>query len=504
MRLAILVMLLFAGLLRAVEVESGPAAPVAPVAPVAAAKPVVAYLPIEGEINEAKAAYFKRMLEQAKKQHVTHLLVHLTTPGGQVLAGMSMMNAALDTPKDAPRLIAFVDDHSLSAGSMIAYGHDEILVTPKALLGDIGVITRGSDGKIEYLPEKIETVIRALLRNAAQNRHWNQAKLVKMTARTQDLYRFTVDGKEEFVIQDDLSVWLAAHPGVSTDSKVLVLGNDRLLSYTAREAVEAGMATALVNDLDAAYARLGVAKADVIDLSPSSTEQLAWSLAAFAPMLAALALLFIFLEFKIPAGGLWLLLAAGAGVGFFVCQFYLDLANYLEVTLIIVGLALIVVEFLVVPFAGMFAAAGMLLLTTGLVLAFMPTATQFTPSAVGWGDSLTNAMIQAGYSLVIVSIGTVALIAALPRIALHTGLADAAAIDGTSAGSVEAAAIDLIGQRGVARTLLRPGGQVDVAGQLFNALTEQGDFIQPGAAVEVVAARFGELVVKPAHPPGQA
>lgn len=499
MRFVVLLMCVVVGLFSggfarsagAVELEAPAAAP-------AVVRPIVAYVPIEGEINPAKATYFKRALEQAKEKKVTHLLVHLTTPGGQLGAGMDMMNAALDVPKDAPRLIAFVDDHSLSAGSMIAYGHDEILVTPKAMLGDIGVITMSSDGKIEYLPEKIETVVRALLRNAAQNRGWNQAKLVKMTARTQDLYRFTLDGKDEYVIQDDLSAWLAAHPGVSTDSKVVVLGTDRLLSYTAREAVEAGMATALVNDLDAAYARLGVKAADVVDLSPSATEEMAWSLATIAPMLAALALLFIFLEFKVPLGGLWLIGAAAAGIGFFVCQFYMDLANYLEVTLIILGLVLIVVEFLVLPLAGMFAAAGFTLLLTGLILAFMPTATQFTPSAVGWSDTLKSAMTQASFAIAVVTAGTIAMLFALPKLALHTGLADAAAIDGTSAGSVEAAAVSLVGQRGVTRTLLRPGGQVDVAGQLFNAVTEQGDFIQAGAPVEVVAARFGELIVKPA------
>ena len=165
--------------------------------------------------------------------------------------------------------------------------------------------------------------------------------------------------------------------------------------------------------------------------------------------------------------------------------------------LILLGLALIIVEFLVVPFAGLFAVSGGLLLVTGLVLAFMPTATQFTPSAVGWGDSLMSAAMQAGWSLLVVSVGTVVMLSALPRIALHTGLADAASIDGTSAGTVEAAAVALVGQRGTARTLLRPGGQVEVAGQLYNAIAEQGDFIQPGAAIEVVAARFGELVVKP-------
>ena len=464
----------------------------------AAEPPVVGYLPIEGEIDQAKAAYFKHALERAHERKVTHLVVHMTTPGGELGAGMQMLNAALAQPKDAPRLIAFVDDHSLSAGSLIAYGHDEILVTSKAMLGDIGVITIGSDGKIEYLPEKIETVVRTLLRNAAQNRGWNQAKLVKMTARTQELYRFDLaDGKHEFVIQDDLSTFLAAHPDLKTENKVVVLGNDRLLSYTAREAVDNGMATALVADLDAVYARLGVTKSAVIDLSPSQSEKMSWSLAGWAPLLLAAALLCVFLEFKMPAGGLWLALGGLLGVGFFVCQFYLDLASYIEVVLLLVGAALIVVELTVLSLHGLLAALGGLLMLAGIILAFMPNATKFTPDAVGWNDLLTAALAQAIWAIGVLSLGVVAGIAALPRIALKTGLADSAAIDGTSAGTDELDAVSLVGQIATTRTLLRPSGQVELRGRIFTAITEHGEHVALGVAVTIVGARFGELIVAP-------
>lgn len=464
-------------------------------------KAKVGYLPIEGAIDGAKAVYFKRNLEDARARGLESLVVHLTTPGGELGAAMEMLNAALDVPRDKPRLIAFVDDHSLSAGSLIAYGHDEILVTSKAMLGDIGVITI-TDGKIEYLPEKVETVVRTLLRNAAQNRGWDQAKLVKMTARTQELYRFDLPqegggaAKQVFVIEDDLGTFLAAHPEVKTEAKVLFLGKDRLLSYTAKEAVDQGMATAMVAGLDAVYARLGVAKADVVDLSPSETEKLSWTLAGFAPLLAAAALLSVFLEFKMPMGGMWLALAAAAGVGFFVCQFYLDLASSIEVVLVILGLGLIVVELFAFPTGGLIAGSGALLVVGGLVLAFMPDASQFAPATDGWGAALTHALVQSLIAVSVLSAGTIIAIQSLPAMALRTGLADAASIDGTSAGAVEAEAATLIGQAGTVRTLLRPGGQVEIAGRPYGAVSENGEFLQPGDAVTVVGARFGELVVR--------
>lgn len=469
--------------------------------------PKVGYIPIEGVIDGTKAAYFKRSLKAAEDRGLTHVVVHFTTPGGELGAGMEMLNAALSVPQDKPRLIAFVDDHSLSAGSLVAYGHDEVLVTSKALLGDIGVITQGSDGKIEYLPEKIETVVRSLLRNAAQHRGWDEAKMVKMTARNQELYRFTVPAvaasasgeavpaKDVFVIQDDLGTWLAAHPDIKSESKVLVLGVDRLLSYTARDAVAQGMATAQVADLDAAYKRIGVATADVIDLSPTSIERTAWSLSGFAPILAALALLLVFLEFKIPMGGLWLVLAAFVGAGFFVCQFYQDLASSLEVVIIVVGLILILVEVFAFPLGGLLAGSGALLVVLGLVLSFMPTATQFQPSTDGWGTMAVSAVWQSLSAVIVLTIGTVLMIAALPKIALKTGLADAAAITGTSGGALEAEAATLVGTRGIAHTILRPGGQIRIGQRIVGAVSSDGGFIAEGAAVEVTAVLYGELVV---------
>ena len=457
----------------------------------------VGYLPIHGMIDQGKSAFFKRSLASAKDQGVTTLVVHLTTDGGLLDAGREMLQAALQTPKDAPRLVAFIDNRAYSAGSLIAYGHDEILLTPNATLGDIGVITQGADGKIEYLPEKIETIVRTLLRSAAQNKGWNEAKLVKMTARNQDLYRIDLKEGAQFVIEDEWPAYKAAHPGVTDEQRILVLGEDRLMSYTAREAVAEHMATALVDDLTAVYARLGVAKSAVVDLSPSSTEELSWLLASFAPLLAAAAVFFVFMELKAPGFGLWGTLAIIAGTAFFVCQFYLDLANSLEVVLVVLGIALVIVELFVFSLHGLFAATGAGLLVIGLVLAFMPNSTQFQPDTPFYADSLIHAVRQSIYALAALSVGVVLLILALPKMALRIRLADGAAIDASSAGTIESTAATLTGRPGRTLTALRPGGQVDVEDREYSAVSEHGEFLEPGTPVTVCGSRFGELVVRP-------
>lgn len=463
----------------------------------------VAYIPINGPIDHGKAKYFKRALADAKAQGATTAVVHLTTDGGLLDAGREMMGAAL--AEDQLHLVAFIDNRAYSAGSLIAYGHHEILVGPSATLGDIGVIQVKQDGSIEYAPEKIETVVRALLRSTADNRGWDTAKLMKMVARNQGLWRYDLGKGAHWVIEDDLPKLLADHPELERKEELLLKGAervgylylpaDRLLSYTAKKAVEDGMATAVVDDLDAVYARLGTTKAQVIDCSPTEIENTSWALASFAPLLAGLAVLLIVLEFKFPMGGLFFALAGACGLGFFVCQYFMELANYGEAIVILIGLALIVVELFVLPLGGLMLATGGVLMAIGLLFAFMPDVSQFKPETPEYTGNLLSAFASSLAAMIAVTAGVILGILALPRLALRTGLATATAIAGTSAGADEVAAASLIGRLGVARSDLAPSGAVLIDGREISGQDEHGAFITAGTSVRVVGVRFGELIV---------
>ena len=179
---------------------------------------------------------------------------------------------------------------------------------------------------------------------AAEQNGWDRALLLKMTARNQKLYRAILPGGEtEFVIEDDLPDFLLAHPEFDADDKrqlVLYRGEDRLLTLTGREALSMGMATGEAESIEALYATLGIDPQGVTDLSPRGTETTAWFLSTFAPMLAGLAFLFILFELNTPGVGWWALIAGTLGGLFLLAQYYLDLAENVEVLLLIAGLAL--------------------------------------------------------------------------------------------------------------------------------------------------------------------
>lgn len=472
-----------------------------------AARPAgsVAYIKIDGAIEPGRAEYFKQSLERAKQAKVATVVVHLTTDGGLVRSGEDMLKAALNAP-EGMRLVAYVDNRAYSAGSLIAYGHHEVWLAPSATIGDVGVIMIKQDGTMEYAPEKGETVVRTLMKLASQHRGWDKAKLLKMVALNQELYRFdfppepgasATAPRSVFVIEDDLNTWLSAHPEVAKQDKVLVLGKDRLISYAAAEAVKESMATGLVDDLDGLFSKLGTSKAQVLDLSPSRSEEIAWVLAGFAPLLAAAAVLFLVLELKAPSG-IWATLAVICGVLFFACQFYLQLSNYWEVLLIVAGIGLVVADLLWLPTGGMLSLAGGALALTGLLLAFMPDAGQFEVGSGDWDGALASALKQAALAMVVAAAGTVVAMLSLPRFAARSGMAAMGDIGATAAdAAAEPAGLPAAGRRGSARTDLRPGGAVLVDGREFGATSEHGAFIAAGTPVEVVGMSFGELVVRP-------
>ena len=76
------------------------------------------------------------------------------------------------------------------------------------------------------------------------------------------------------------------------------------------------------------------------------------------------------------------------------------------------------------------------------------------------------------------------------------GISATAEITATSAGAMELTGT-LIGRAAVARTDLRPSGFITVDGQDVAATSEHGAYVQAGTAVEVIALRFGEAVVRP-------
>ena len=461
----------------------------------------VGYVEIDDIIDRFSDRYLARVIEQAEAEEIDTLLVRIDTDGGEVHHARTMFKRILDLEAQGIRTVAFVDFRAISAGALIAYAHEEVYLSETASIGDIGVVFQSPEGEIKYAPEKFETVVRTLLTQAAEQRGWNRGMLLKMTAHKQSLYRITPPGgPAEYVIEDDLPEFLAAHPDVDRDDPAQVIvyrGPDRLLTLTGLEAVKFDMASGNVANLDAMHERLGVTGDEVVDLSPRGTERVAWALSRFAPILAGLAVLFLLFELKTPGVGLWVALAGLLGAGFLLAQYSLDLIENFELLLIVIGIGLVVADMFTMAGGGLLAAFGAAAGLTGLVLAFLPNELTFDLDDPVFVDALTDAAFGGATAVGIVVVGTVLAIRYLPRsTALHRRIAVEDEVTATSAGEIEARTGALLGRRGEAAEALHPSGTVRLGTESIRARAEHGAYVPAGAAVEVVSVEFGEVVVR--------
>ncbi len=468
----------------------------------------VGYAEIDGTIDRFQDRYLARVIERAQAEGIATLLIRIDTDGGELHYARTMFKRILDLEAAGIRTVAFVDFRAISAGALIAYAHEEVYLSETASIGDIGVVFRSSDGEIKYAPEKIETVVRALLVQAAEQRGWNRGMLLKMTAHKQPLYRITLPGKSvNYVIEDDLADFLARHPDIDrNDPKqvIVYLGADRLLTLTGLEAARFGMASGNLADLDAMRDRLGVAADRIIDLSPHGTERFAWELSRFAPALVGLALLFLLFELQTPGVGFWAGFAALFGAGFLFTQYSLDFIENFELVLILIGVGLIAAEALTMMGGGLFAVLGAVTGFTGLVLALLPNELTFDFDDPVFLDALRDAAIGGAAAAGLVVAGIVLAVRYLPRTSFHRRVAVEEAVTATSTSDVGARASALLGERGQAIEALQPSGMVRLGGESISARAEHGAYIERGTAVEVVSVEFGDIVVRAADNEGPA
>jgi membrane-bound serine protease (ClpP class) len=230
------------------------------------------------------------------------------------------------------------------------------------------------------------------------------------------------------------------------------------------------------------------------------SETLAQYLTAWSPILMGLGLLAVFIEFKTPGFGVFgitggLLL----GVVFFG-HYVAGLSGHEPALVFALGAMLVAAEILFFPGLILPALFGVLLMLGALVWS-MADLWPNEPITVAWsGDAFTQPLQTLGLGLVL----AVALGAALARFIPSGwvwdkmvvqeaigGVAQVAGVGPEGAAQVDA----LIGQRGVAVTVLRPSGQVEIGGRRYEAIVEVGA-VDAGDAVVVRGRTAFALLVE--------
>ena len=452
-----------------------PSAVAAPGVAVLGKKTVVYVIPVKDEINRPTLYILRRGLKEAIAQQADVVLLDMNTPGGALDVTFEIMEALEKFPGQK---LTFVDREAMSAGAFISAVTDEIYFVPNGVIGAAApVLSTGGDVD-KTMKQKIVSYLRARMRASSEGKGYRGQVISAM-------------------IDEDFELKIG--------EKVLKPKGE-LLSLTATEALEkygeppqALLGAGKAADIAALLTgKFGANSYEVRTFQVTWSEELAQYLNRFSPILMGLGLLALFIEFKAPSHGVF----AGIGVLLLLVVFFghyvAGLSGHEPVLLFSLGLILLAVEIFFFPGVALPALLGLAMMLVSLVWAmadFWPNE----PLNISGGvlvQPLTNLGLGLGLSLVFGAL----LLRYLPKgwmwdkMVVGSAIGGAAQVAGFAPDEAHEVA-NLIGRRGVAVTVLRPSGQIEIDGRRFEATVEVGA-VDAGDAVIVRGRTDFALIVQ--------
>jgi membrane-bound serine protease (ClpP class) len=263
----------------------------------------------------------------------------------------------------------------------------------------------------------------------------------------------------------------------------------KLLTLSADEALEVGFARAEYASFEDLLRGLGEPNATVVTLSPNWAELIVRFLTnpVVAPLLLSLGFLGLLFEVKTPGFGFGGLAGVTMLGLFFGAHLIVGLAGWEEMMLIGAGLILIGLEVFVIPGFGVAGALGIFGLGAGLVLAMLGRFP--TMMDMGGAFSVVVAAMALTGAFSYAFLRHLKWSRRLGGIFLREATTKEA---GYISGDVRA---DLVGQRGVAATTLRPAG-VGIFGDERIDVVSEGPWIEEGSVIEILQSEGYRHVVR--------
>jgi membrane-bound serine protease (ClpP class) len=464
----------------------------------------------KGDIDYGLYQSIRRRSQTALDAGAEYLIYEIGTYGGLLNSADDISKYfILDVGKRA-HTVAYVTTEAISAGAMISVSCQDIIMLENTTIGDCAPIMMG--GKLEGVErEKIESFTRAAFMRAAEANGYPEALLKAMVTMQTKVYkvRNLQSGKDEF-FEDQHSPEDANH--YDLDNKALVVDDDELLTLTASQAFEYGIARSVVKDR--AGALVFLAERDSVSFTAEpmvletlwSEEMVRWlNSPAVMAVLVMLALLGVYIEFNTPGLGLPGLMAVICFAIIVGSKYLVGLANWLEVLLFIIGILLLLVEIFLLPGFGIAGISGILCLLAGLfgmLVKNPPDRLPWPRDAIAWSDftwGIVGLSLGFGGFVVLAWI----LSKYLPRIQFLSGLI----LMPTTAGQGDTVRINMtippesrargvnVGEVGQVISTLRPTGKARFGDAIVDVVAE-GEFIDKGTGVEIIEIHGNKVVVK--------
>ncbi len=398
-------------------------------------------LVLDGEVTPAMASYVQAAVSDAHTAQATGLLIEISTLGGRLDAALQVRDTLLQTPLP---VVIWVRDRASSAGALIALASDTLIMAPGSHIGSA-----------KPIPDDPKTIafVRGEFKATAEKTGRDPRVAEAMVDETVDL------------------------PGWTTAGQILDL--------TAQEAVETGLAAAVLGSQQAVLTHMGWQAAALQPVSLGLLGKLAQFLTRFevSALLLSLGIMALIAEWFTPGFGVagvsgLVLLALYVASGLLAGNAHLWAATFF-----LVGLVFLIVE-LFVPGFGFWGITGGLLVAIGVV---------FSAPTVSQGLFALSLALLAGSLTLVALLRFFGRSRWTRRLVLTQAQSREAGYQLARPGSLDG----LVGRSGHCLTPMRPAGTIEVDGRRFDAIS-QGDYLPAGQKIRVLTAS-GLRVVVTAH-----
>ena len=455
---------------------------------------------IKGMVEPVLASFLNRQIERAVAEDAKIIIFEVDSPGGYLYESEQLAEAIAGLKDRGVHAVAYIPEGAYSGAAIISLGCDDIYLRPDAKIGDAGAIRETAEGgQFERAPEKVLSPLKQLLGELARRKNRSPALTQAMCDMDLEVFQATHKTKgtiaymSEAEIHESGDEWIKG-PLVEESKK------GWLLTVTGKRASELQLAQPPVESLDDLKSRLGIPPDQrLVAMQRTWVDDLVFwlNIPLIMGFLFFIGLVAIYLELHTMTGIFGLISALCFGL-FFWSKVLGGTARTLEIMLFFVGVVCLLLEFFVLPGFGFFGITGILLTLVSIVMASQ-TFGHLGPN-ISDSEQTFQTLKVFGTAVVGMVVTAFALARFLPQIPLFNDMilappgADSAAAPRLKPELVGGTA-DLVGQSGVALTLLRPSGKAEINGQLVDVISE-GGFIPVGSQLQVVQCSGKRVVVR--------
>lgn len=333
----------------------------------------------------------------------------------------------------------------------------------------------------QKLPDKYQSYMRATMRATAE-----------------------AHGKDTIIMGNDTIYKWKRDPLIAeamVDERTVVKNvtdSGKVLTFTTEEAIKHNYCDGMAENIkEVIKSEIGNAEYELIKFKPTAWDNIKGFLLSpiFQSILIMLIIGGIYFELQTPGVGFPLVVAITAALLYFAPLYIDGLAEHWEILLFLIGVILIVLEIFAFPGFGVAGISGIVLVVAGLILSLIGNV-KFNFQPVN-GDDFTRASLTViggmllGFVTTIYLSNKIGTKGIFKRLALDTTLDNKEGYLG-----VPLETQNVVGESGIASTVLRPSGKVRIDNKVYDAVSINGAFIEKGTEIKIVKYEAGQVYVE--------